>query len=298
MIKELRDLGFKGEIKGNFVTKSKTSYRIGGETPFFICPESLDDLKILSRHYQNKPFPFFILGKGSNILIGDGKLKSIFISLEKMPEVFETSDHDLNVSANIPLQKIIRHARDNGFTGFERLCGIPGNVGGAIRMNAGTHLGEVKDLLTSFTSFDLASGSFNTITKNEFNFSYRHNDSLSGTQIVTAAVFKLIPGNSEKIKPLIDETLKRRKETQPLDKPNCGSVFRNPPGHKAWELIDKAGLRGHQIGSAQISPMHPNWIVNLGEARSQDVRDLIGLVKKTVMEKFQVELVAEVQFVD
>lgn len=298
MIDKLRSLGFRGEIRENFPTRSKTSYRIGGITPLYLCPENMDDLKVISRIYQESPFPFFLIGKGSNILIADGKLKSIFISLENMPEVFDDSSGDLRVSANVSLQKIIRYALENGFAGFERLCGIPGNVGGAIRMNAGTHLGEVKDLLSSFSVFDLMSSEEISISADEFKFSYRHNDAIGEQQVITSAVFKLSSGDKDKIKTLIDETLKRRKETQPLDKPNCGSVFRNPPGHKAWELIDKAGLRGHRIGNAQISPMHSNWIVNLGEARSQDVRELIDLVKKTVLEKFQIELVAEVQFVD
>lgn len=298
MIKELRDLGFAGEMKENFSTKSKTSYRIGGITPYYICPESIQDLKILSQYYQKSPFPYFILGKGSNILIGDGILKSVFISLENMPEIFESSPDTLMTSANVSIQKIIRHARENSFEGFERLCGIPGNVGGAIRMNAGTHLGEIKDLLLSFSVFDLSSGEEKAIDQKDFQFSYRHNDALKNEQIVISAIFRLIPGEKERIRSMIDETLKRRKDTQPLDKPNCGSVFRNPAGHKAWELIDKAGLRGKQIGSAQISPLHPNWIVNLGDAKSRDVRDLIDLVKKEVREKFDIELVAEVQYVD
>lgn len=298
MIRELRDLGFAGEIKENFSTKAKTSYRIGGITPFYICPASIQDLKILGEYYQANPFPYFILGKGSNILIGDGVLKSIFISLEYMPEIFEESQDTLKVSANVSIQKVIRHAREKSFEGFERLCGIPGNVGGAIKMNAGTHLGEIKDLLLSFDVFDLRTSEEKKLLQKDFQFSYRHNDALKKDQIITSATFRLIPGEKEKIKALIDETLKRRKDTQPLDKPNCGSVFRNPPGHKAWELIDKAALRGQQIGGAQVSPMHPNWIVNLGEASSEDVRDLIEHIKKNVWEMFQVELEAEVQYVD
>lgn len=298
MIKKLRDLGFKGEVKENFVTKAKTSYRIGGITPNFICPKSPEDLKLLSSYYQTAPFPFIVLGKGSNLLIGDENLSSSLISLEEMPEIFEASANELKVSANVSLQKIIRHARENGFEGFDRLCGIPGNVGGAIKMNAGTHLGEIADLLKSFNFFDLQTGQEFSTPKNDFNFSYRHNSSLNDQGIVTSAVFHLNPGDKDKIKSLIDETLRRRKETQPLDRPSCGSVFRNPPGHKAWELIDQAGLRGHQIGGAQISPLHPNWIVNLGEARSRDVRELIDLVKTRVREKFGIELQTEVQYVD
>lgn len=297
MKEELQALGFVGEIRENYSTLSKTSYRIGGTTPAFILPTGLDDLRILGQHHRASPFPYLTIGKGSNLLIGDGALKTHLVSLEAMPEIFSATAEHLTVSAGTSLQKVIRYAREEGIVGFERLCGIPGNVGGSVRMNAGTHLGEIADLLSSFTVFDLETGEEMVIDKKDFAFSYRHNHALKPSHIVTTATFFVTKGEKHEIQRQIDETLKRRKETQPLDRPSCGSVFQNPPGLRAWDLIDKVGLRGHQIGAAQVSPIHPNWIVNLGGASAKDVRDLIALIQKKVWDQFQVELRTEVQFV-
>lgn len=298
MIDELRKLGFSGEVKENFLTKTKTSYRIGGFAPYFISPTSIDDLRVLSQLFRQSPFKFMVLGKGSNVLFGDGTLTTSLISLENIPEVFEVSNDQLNVSSNVSLQKIIRHARETGAQGFERLSGIPGNVGGSIKMNAGTHLGEISDLLKSFRVFNFRTGEEKTYSKEQFKFSYRHNYLLQEDDVVLSAVLELQQGDLEQVKKLLDETLKRRKETQPLDRPNCGSVFRNPHGEKAWDLIEKVGLKGHRIGDAQVSPMHSNWIVNLGNATSNDVKELIKLIQNKVYHQFHIELHTEVQYVD
>lgn len=288
---------FKGTIKDNHPLKELTYFKIGGSAKLYLEPASLSDLELISRYYQKNPFTFFILGQGSNILISDHLITEPVISLAQMPRVQEVMDNEFTLSANISIRSLLNIAKDQGFDGFEKLAGIPGSIGASIKMNAGTHLGEISELLNSYQVFNLNSGTTRIIKESDFDFGYRENKNLKKDDIILLAHFKKKVSSPELVRKKIYETLIRRKETQPLESPSCGSVFTNPPGHKAWELIEQAGLKGYKIGAAQISLKHSNWIINLGSAKAQDVYDLIKLIQKNVWEKFNILLQPEVQFI-
>lgn len=289
---------FEGKILENESLSHYTSYRIGGKVSWMLFPKHLQDLKIASSFISNSKLPYAILSGGSNCLAQDENQKGIVLNFKEFDSQLKLDKEELTTGAGLSLFKLLRFARENSLEKFECLSGIPALVGGAVMMNAGTHLGEVKDLLQSVEVFSLRSKTTRKIRLESDSFSYRKNNFLKEHEVITLATWMAIQGDFQKIQTLHKEVLERRKSTQPLKWPSCGSVFKNPPDHKAWSLIDSAGLRGKRIGDAQISPEHTNWIINLGEAQARDVRDLIDLAVKIVFDKFGIHLEVEVKEIE
>ncbi len=285
-------------IQENIKLAPRTYYRIGGVARFFSEPCCNEDLVVLGRFIQNEKLPFFILGAGSNVLFLDEGFSGLVIHTSKLNPFVVQKDAELNCSASILVIQVLRHCMQQGLSGFEFLVGVPGNMGGVLYMNAGTKLGEIKDVVKEITVFNLMSGVQKVFTRDKIQYTYRTQHFLEEGDLILSAKLEGAHSDPKKIQKEIQILLENRKKTQPIDKPSCGSVFKNPDPKKgvfAWKLIESAGLRGHKIGNAQISPLHTNFIVNLGGAKAVDVLSLIELAKEQVYEKFKIVLEEEVK---
>jgi UDP-N-acetylmuramate dehydrogenase len=290
-----------------------TYYQIGGPVRILAAPKSLEDLKWLKEAVEATGVPFFILGKGSNLLVSDQGFEGLVIRTHQLNlEVQTESERDsgsragegfvLRTGGSVLISSLLRKTAQEGWSGLEFWTGIPGSVGGAIIMNAGTHLGESQDRLTRVEAYSLERGTRfgpSIFTGEDLKFQYRKNLFLPPGHIIWSADWRMDHVEPEKVKNLIDETLKRRKSTQPIDYPSCGSVFKNPKssGKNAWQVIDQLGLRGYVEGKAQFSEKHPNFIINLGGAKASDVLALIRLAQSRAAVELGIELEEEVIFV-
>ncbi len=285
------------------VPLSKFSYyRIGGPVSLLATPRTLEELEFISKDLAKTASRFFILGWGSNLLFSDLGFDGVVIRMKHLfTEIEELPGNLLRVGASVGASTLLRCAQEKGYGNLARLTGIPGSVGGMVAMNAGTHLGEIKDLVTKVESVKLGVGEnleIHTHVPTEGSFSYRRNHFLSPGELITHVELRYQPEDPSKVKMEIDELYLRRKQTQPVDFPSCGSVFMNPLGKHAWQLIDQVGLRGHRIGNAQFSEKHSNFIINLGEAKASEVKALITLAKQRVKDQFGIELQEEVKIIE
>lgn len=294
---------FKGEIKSDELLSKHTYYKIGGPADVYLSPQSLSDLVLIKKGLSLHPVPFFILGAGSNLLVSDSGFRGLIIrttSLNKKIEEIKNYSK-LILGSSVMISTLLRSAAQNGWAGLEFLAGVPGTVGGVATMNAGTHLGETKSALQSVTlfSFDQSLGEeCFTREVGECDFEYRKNLFLKKNEIIYETIWQLGYDDPSKVKEIIQGTLKRRKDSQPVDLPSCGSVFKNPysSGFRSWEVMDKLGLRGYKKGEAQFSEKHPNFIVNHGGAQASDVKFLIDLAKTKALSELNVILEEEVKF--
>lgn len=277
-----------------------TYYRIGGNADVLFIPQTSEDLVEISNYIQSHNKPFFILGAGSNILVSDSGFDGVVIKTTKLNNTLnQKSETTLELGASVHVSSLLRKACHEGWAGLEWFAGIPGSIGGVIAMNAGTHLGEAKDSLIEVTAFDMGEKNpWKTFQKSDLKFEYRKNCFLNSKQIIYSSIWQIKKDDATVVKKAIDETLLRRKTTQPLDYPSCGSVFKNPKeqGLRAWEVIDRLGLRGHKIGGAQISEKHPNFILNISSAKASDVYQLIQLVKEKALKDLKIQMHEEVRY--
>lgn len=291
--------GFSGQLLWNEPLSKHTYYRIGGPAGLLAFPKNVDDLEWLRQGLKSSGVPHFVLGAGSNLLVSDSGFPGVVIKMGRLDiEIASLADNRIRTGASVAISTLLRNASQKGWGGLELLTGIPGSVGGAVAMNAGTHLGESKDRLRRVDAFLIEQGGARSYSGAELRFEYRKNLFLPKDAIVISAEWEVEPLDPAKVKQVIDETLARRKSTQPIDYPSCGSVFKNPrdKGLHAWQVIDQVGLRGHRIGDAQIAEKHSNFIINLDRARAADVRALIELAKKRARDQLGVELEEEVKF--
>ncbi|MEW6056725.1 MAG: UDP-N-acetylmuramate dehydrogenase [Bdellovibrionota bacterium] len=278
-----------------------TYYKIGGHARYFVQPESVQQLEEISRFLNSTKNPYFILGAGSNVLFDDDGFEGLIIQTSKLNRTLEhPSPSCIKAGSATQVIQLLRLCMNEGISGFEFLVGIPGNVGGALYMNAGTKLGEVKDVLQEITTFDLLSGEERKYDRQQIRYEYRSQHFLSAHEIITGGTFTCAQSTPERVQAEIQALLALRKKSQPIDKPSCGSVFKNPDpakGLHAWKLIADTGLRGHRIGAAQISELHTNFIINLGGAKAKDVLGLISLAKNKVKDAFGISLEEEVRII-
>ena len=275
-----------------------TTYKVGGRARAFVMVEDLEALESALSWLASSGIPTLVVGNGSNVLFSDEGFGGAVLCLAKGFDGIElsrsdgASGHVLRVGAAKSITKLIRFVKAERLSGVEFLGGVPGTVGGAVKMNAGTVLGEVKDSLLR-AKITTAGGGTRWLEVGELGLSYRHSELPEGA-VVVGAEFACSDANDDTFDRL-EHVLRYRKETQPLQMPSCGSVFANPPGDHAGRLIEVCGLKGRTIGGAQVSQMHANWIVNLGQATAGDVRGLIDLCVDTVRGRFGIELRHEVQ---
>lgn len=283
--------------------KRFNTWRIGGVAECLIDVVNIADLSFLLPFISKHRIPWFILGKGSNLLIPDTSWPGIILHLSgefKSWKPLENTSltHKINhISAGAALADVTfaQRCANQGWTGMEFLIGIPGTIGGAVAMNAGAHGRVTADSLLQVDWMDME-GNLHTSSRNELAFRYRFSE-LNGNfgKIITRAVFKLQQTDQESVEKKLLECQQFRMEKQPYNQPSCGSVFKNPPGDFAARLIEDSGLKAKKCGNAQISPIHANFIVNLGGASSADILTLIETIRETVFSKYSIYLEPEVQ---
>lgn len=296
----LKSHSFQGELRWDEPLSKHTYYRIGGAAQLLAIPTCLEDLKTLADAIEESSVPWHLLGLGSNILASDAGFDGIVIKISRLNlEVREEGDM-LYCGSSVANSSLLRQASERGWGGLELLVGIPGSIGGAVAMNAGTHLGETESILSEIEIFDLRAAhlGLQKIKRSELQMSYRKNASLSPSMIVYSATLKIRKDDPAQVASILKENLDRRKRTQPVEYPSCGSVFKNPleQGYRSWEVIEKLGLRGHRVGDAQFSEKHPNFIINLGKAKASDVATLINLAKTRAQAELGVTLEEEVKY--
>ncbi len=291
-IDEIRQF-LKGEVKLSEPLAKYTSLRIGGPADYYLEPADREDLVNLVRYIQRSQIPFFIIGNGSNVLISDEGFRGIVINLEARVNRLEAEASTVIAEAGVRTPRFVDFCIQRGLAGVEMLAGIPGTIGGAVIMNAGAHGGQISDCLVDVEVF--RDGKVIRVAKEQGQFTYRRSG--FGRDVVLSAVFHLSPRNKEELMRRRREFLVKRGQTQPLNYPNSGSMFKNPPGKYAAKLIEEAGLKGLRKGDAQISELHANFFINLGRAKAKEVLELMQIAGKTVHEKFNITLEPEVRLV-
>ena len=274
-----------------------TTMKIGGPADILIVPSSVSGVEKtldLVKKYHTK---WTAIGRGSNLLVSDKGIEGVVIRLGEGLDHLEVEGTTVRVGGGYPLIKLSTLLSRQGLAGLEFASGIPGSMGGAVYMNAGAHKSDMSEVLMR-ARIMFEDGTMKWLTKEEMEFSYR--TSILQTKrpgIVVEAELQLKAGNRKEIVGIMQKNKDYRRETQPWNHPCAGSIFRNPLPNFAGDLVEKAGLRGYQIGGAKISEMHGNFIVNAGSASAQDVLDLIAFVKKTIKEKFGVDMHTEVEII-
>lgn len=284
---------FRGHIALNEPLRTYTSFRIGGPADYYLEPADKEDVVAIVRYLEEQHTPYLMIGKGSNMLVSDEGVRGAVINLEEGLCRIAAEGDRVTVEAGLSLARFVDFCIQQGLQGVEMLPGIPGTVGGAIMMNAGAYGGEISDYLETVEV--IRNGELRTVAKQDAEFRYRH----SGFQgdIIVGAAFRLPRGEKQEIMQRRRELLIRRNRSQPVNYPNSGSMFKNPPGNFAAKLIEEAGLKGKRAGNAQISEKHANFIVNHGNATADDVLTLIDLAKEIVLKKFDIALELEVRLV-
>lgn len=286
-----------GKVVQNEPLAKHTTIKIGGPAEIFVEPSSIENLKKTMDTVTESGVPWRAIGRGSNLLVGDSGIKGVVIKLGKGLDHLEVDGDTITAGGGYSLIKLTTVISKQGLSGLQFAGGIPGSVGGAVYMNAGAHGSDMSKILVK-AHILFEDGTMEWLTAEELEFSYR--TSLLQKKrpgICLEAVLKLEKGNREEIVAELQKNKDYRRETQPWDHPNCGSVFRNPLPHYAGQLIQESGLKGYQIGGAKISELHGNFIVNTGNATAKDVLDLIDFVKKTIYEKHGVKMETEVEIV-
>ncbi len=309
-------LGSDLEIKPNARLAKLTTFRVGGHAQWLTLPKTSGQLQDAVAWGNEQGLPITLLGAGSNLLISDRGLPGLIICTRALRHSeFDAKTGRVVAAAGEPWSSLAWKAARSGLQGFEWTIGIPGTVGGAVVMNAGAHGGETADILVETEILDL-DGTLQVLKPESLDYRYRTSNLQGSERIVTSATFQLSPGHSsDAVKAATASDLKQRRTTQPYHLPNCGSVFRNPVFHNpidaasnvasnvgasgraygAGQLIERAGLKGYQIGEAQISTLHANFIVNLGGARADDVLALIRHAQAVIRDRNGIELETEVK---
>jgi UDP-N-acetylmuramate dehydrogenase len=291
---------FKGEIRYSVPMSEYTSFRVGGRVDYLAFPADLEDLQRVLQWCGQQGIQTFILGNGTNLLVRDGGIRGMAISLSRgflrVEEVERGSEGSLILAeAGESLGKLVEFSWKKGLTGLEFAAGIPGSIGGALFMNAGAFQGEMKDVLDSIRLMD-AAGSVLERGRDETKFSYRSMELRKG-EIILGGKFRLQAENGPKVRSKVEEMIRLRMNRQPYALPSAGSVFKNPAQGPAGKFIEEARLKGYRIGDAQVSEKHANFIVNLGQARARDILALIEWTRKKVFQEKGIWLEMEIQVV-
>jgi UDP-N-acetylmuramate dehydrogenase len=284
-------------LRGNIVVDEPmanyTWMKVGGPADFYIEPADRNDLISIVEYFREHNYSWFILGRGSNVLISDEGIRGAVFNIENSLADIRRENNLVFAEAGVRLTKFVDFCIQNELAGVEMLAGIPGTIGGAVAMNAGAHGGEIADHLIEVET--IHNGIVERIRKDEESFSYRR--SRFSNDIVLGASFKLKRGDKEKLLAIRRKFILKRNQTQPLEYPNLGSMFKNPPNTFAAKLIEQAGLKGKCVGDAQVSEKHANFIINRGHAKAADIVKLIDLVERTVYQNSGVKLELEVKMV-
>ncbi|MDI3256146.1 MAG: UDP-N-acetylmuramate dehydrogenase [Kyrpidia sp.] len=285
-----------GRVLHNEPMARHTTWRIGGPADVLVLPTAEDQIHRLMALIAEHHWPWMVMGRGSNLLVRDGGIRGVVIKLADNWSAMEIDGTVLVAQSGRLIVSAANVAIRRGLAGLEFATGIPGSVGGAVRMNAGAHGGEIRHVL-KWADLVFPDGTPRRVTGEEMGFGYRSSRVAEWGALVVRAAFQLSPGDPEALIRRAKTWTRRRRQTQPLSQASAGSVFQNPANHFAARLIEEAGLKGTRVGGAQISPIHANFIVNLGGATARDVLELICLAQEEVYRKFAIRLTPEVKIV-
>jgi UDP-N-acetylmuramate dehydrogenase len=273
-----------------------TTYRVGGVAARFLVAESIDDLVVVAEAIAAGSLPVLVVGRGSNLLVSDSGFPGVAVQLGSEFESIDVAGCRVEAGGAARLPLVARRSAKDGCTGFEWAVGVPGSVGGAVRMNAGGHGSDIAATLVSATVVDLGEGgAVRTIDARDLALSYR-SSAVRDADVVASATFQLAPGDPDRALREIDEIVRWRRDNQPGGQ-NAGSVFTNPPGDSAGRLIDAAGCKGLRVGSAHVSPKHANFFQSDEGGSAEDVRALMREVQARVRAEFGIDLVPETRMI-
>lgn len=278
--------------------KKHTSFKIGGNADFFVIATELEEIKKILELSRRKNIPLTIIGNGTNILVKDEGIRGITLKLElkKMTKEVEEDKITYICESGLPLSLIATRALDDGATGMEFAFGIPGTLGGAIKMNAGAYGGQMQDIVQETTYID-EDGDCYTINNDEHEFEYRSSIFSKIPAIILQTKLVLKRGNKKEIEKTMQDNKKSRQDKQPLEYPSAGSTFKRGEGFITSKVIDECGLKGCKVGGAQVSEKHAGFIINTGDATAKDVLELIKYVKEQVKQKTNLEIEEEIQII-
>jgi UDP-N-acetylmuramate dehydrogenase len=287
-----KHLNLKNELHTNHPLAKYTSWQIGGPAEYFYRPESIKDLINLLQNWQDEPIT--ILGAGSNVLIRDKGIKGLVIYLRGgLNQIQELDENTFRVESGVSLRTLVQNCANAGMLDAAFMAGIPGTLGGALKMNAGAYGGYIWNHVKAVETIN-RQGQIKLRDKAEFAIGYREVKGLSPNEWFVAAHLHFVRDDVEKTKQQIETHLEKRTKSQPLEYPSCGSVFRNPTGDYASRLIEANKLKGRQIGGAKVSEKHANFIINCGNATAMDVEALIEEIILAIEKAHQIKLIPEV----
>ena len=275
--------------------KKYTSFRIGGAAKRMAFPHNEDAVAAVVEACSQAKTTYYVIGKGSNLLVSDAGLDYVIINMSEMDTISLRDDFKIYVQAGAALSRTAVQAQEAGYAGLAFAHGIPGSVGGAIMMNAGAYGGEMKQVVECVTA--LFPDGIRTLTSEQLHFGYRHSIFMEQPGVILSAVLRLKGGAPDEIRAEMDDYMARRKASQPLEYPSAGSTFKRPEGYFAGTMIDECGLKGTAVGGAEVSEKHAGFIINKDHATFNDVISLIEIVQDTVYRTFGVELEPEVRII-
>ena len=291
---KLEEIVGKDKVKYNEKMSKYTTMRVGGPCDCIVFPDEISKIKEVIDFCKNENITFFVIGNGSNLLVKDEGIHGVVIKLGHRFGKIELDGEYILAYAGATMPTLSQLAKKNSLKGLEFACGIPGTIGGGVKMNAGAYGSQISDILYEVTYMD-EKEEIKTIKNKDCSFGYRKSIfTINPNYVILSAKFKLERGNIDEIENKMKENSLARKAKQPLEYPNFGSVFKRPEGYFVGKLVDDAGLRGYKIGGAQVSTKHTGFIVNVDNATCKDVLDLIGYAQTTVYNKFNVKLTPEV----
>lgn len=285
----------QGIVKIDEPMRKHTNFKIGGNADVFVIAKNIEEIKCVIKFSKENNILLTILGNGSNVLVSDKGIRGIVLQVGTKEIKIEKQKNALvEVEAGVMLGALAQVLLKQSISGFEFAAGIPGSIGGAIRMNAGAYGGEMKDIVKDVTVLN-EKGEISVLTNEECEFSYRHSRFTDSKEIVIKVTLKLPLGNEAEIKAKMDEYDQSRREKQPLNLPSAGSTFKRGSDFITAKLIDECGLKGYTSGDAQVSTLHAGFVVNLGNATAQDVLNVVSHVKQVVLEKTGKQIELEVE---
>ena len=277
-----------GTYKENVSLKTLTTYKTGGTARLLVFPNDVESLKEIIDYIKKNDIKFKVFGNGSNILASSREYSGVIIKLTNLKNLKQDGEN-IEVEAGYNFALLANNLSKEGYSGLEFACGIPATVGGAVYMNAGAYLSDVSKVLTKVDILD-EKLELKTLENQDLDFSYRHSIFMEKNWIILKAYFKLEKGNKEEIISLIKDRKRRRLESQPLEYPSAGSVFRNPEGSYAGKLIEDSNLKGFVHGGGQISDKHANFIINKDNATAEDIKYLMDFAQSEVEKKYGIKL--------
>lgn len=282
----------KNNIKINEPMSKHTSFKVGGNADYFVNAQTIEQIIEIKKYANENKIPLYIIGNGSNILVTDKGIRGIVLKIDL--QKLEIHKDEVIVGAGVKIMLLAQKLLLEELTGFEELSGIPGTIGGAVKMNAGAYGKEIKDICIETTYLD-ENNNIKTIKNDEQRFSYRHSIFADKKYIILETKLKLKKGKKEKIKARMEEISSARKEKQPFEYLSAGSTFKRKEGVITAKLIDECGLKGYCIGDAEVSKKHAGFVINKGKATAKDILDLIEYIKAKVYEKFNIKIEEEIE---